>query len=197
MPSAPAPTPTPSTPAAVRALRIAGFIMLAVGLFFGVGGVWLLSMAVRLYATQADLRAHAEHATGTVVDFTQTRTYEHKLHRHVVRFAPVFTFTDHGGMVRRVTSKVSRSGKPGYALGQTMPVVYHRDRPDEAEFDTIFASWGGPLIAGGIGVAFLGVGGLVASVGARRLLWPRDFLGRPGVNGDGGTPRDPAILEGP
>lgn len=183
----PAP-PIPPTPAAGRALRVAGFWMSAVGVFFGAAGVFLLSMAVRLYATQQDIRAHAEHATGTVVDFKQRiESRSGKSRQRTTYFAPVFTFTDHAGVARRVTSRVSNGDKPGYRVGESVPVVYHHDRPDEAELDTFFASWGGMLIVGGLGAAFFLVGGIVASIGARRLLWPGRFLG---------SPRDPAILSG-
>lgn len=187
MPPAPPAPPTPPASTA-GALRVAGFVMLAVGLFFVAAGVWLLAMTFHLYSTQQDVRAHAEHATGTVIAFKQTvSTSTGKSSRRTTFFAPVFTFTDYAEVPRRVTSRVSQGDKPGYQVGQTVPVIYHHDRPDEAELDTFFASWGGVLIAGGLGAAFFGVGGLVASVGARRLLWPGRFL----------APRDPAILSGP
>lgn len=175
-------------------MRVGGLWLLAAGLFFVAGSVWLLSLTWRLYSTQRDVRTHAEHATATIVAFQQTQSHTGKSHRLTTFFAPIFDFTDHTGATRRVTSRVGHGDKPGYRVGETVPVVYHHDRPQEAELDTFFANWGGVLIAGGIGAAFFLVGGLVASVGTRRLLWPDRFLGPP-ANG-GGPVRDPAVLSG-
>ncbi len=170
-------------------LRLPSFLLLAVSLFFGAGGVWLLSVASRLYSARTDLRAHAEHATGTVVDFKQTRYEDIKHNRHGIDYTPVFTFTDRGGVARRITSGLSNRDQPDCRVGDTKPIVYHRDRPDEAEFDTFFALWGGTLIAGGIGTAFLIAASVIAGAGVRQLRWPGAA--------DAAKPRDPAILEGP
>ena len=84
----------------------------------------------------------------------------------------MFTFVDAAGATRRVVSKIVQNKQPGYPLGEQVPILYHRDRPDEAELDTFFASWGGVLIPVGFGVPFLAMGYLLAIGGVRLLRLP-------------------------
>ena len=158
----------PLTAPFVPPSRLTGFLTLAVGLFFTAGGLWMLLVGGRSYLIQSDRRAHAGRATGTVVDFQRTEGYDDG---PVVTFAPVFTFVDATGATRRVTSKIAQDEQPSYPLGAALPILYHRDRPDEAEIDTFYASWGGVLIPLGFGVPFAAIGSLVI-VGGMRLLRP-------------------------
>ena len=175
-------------PSAKPSLRTTGVGLLLAGLFFGAGGVWLLSMALGLYAKQQDICAHAEHAMGTVVDLWQRDSRDHKTGQHTTLYAPVFTFTDYAGTARRVASRVNHANQPGYRVGETVLIVYHHDRPKEAELDTFYASWDSTLIAGWFGTLGFLVGGLFVGVGARRILKPDRSLA---------PPHDPAILSGP
>ncbi len=159
---------TPRQLPAVARSRAGGWFGLAVGLLFVAGGFWMLLTGSRSYLIQRDRRAHAGYATGTVVDFQRTESYDDG---PVVMFAPVFTFVDATSATRRVTSKIAQDKQPSYPLGAQVPILYHRDRPDEAEIDTFYASWGGVLIPLGFSVPFAAIGSLV-TVGSVRLLRP-------------------------
>lgn len=70
--------------------------------------------------------------------------------------AEIVRFEDRDGVERRFTSSISTS-RP-FAIGAPVPVRYLPDAPDDAAIDTVFRSWGLPLV-------FLVAGGLTTGVG--------------------------------
>lgn len=178
--------------------RTPGPVVFLVGLFFAVLGGAMLFAASKLYLKQREFLTHSERATGTVVAFAESIvTNSRNSDERSTFYAPVFTFTDLAGVTHRVTSKTSNGNKPGYRVNQTVPVLYNRDQPDDAELDTFFASWGGVTILGGMAAMFFAFGGAFAVNGLMTMLRGGGRQGPPGTGGSGDMPRDPAILAGP
>ena len=71
--------------------------------------------------------------------------------------APVFTFVAADGKAHTVTSEVY-SSPPGFSEGDSVLVRYDPANPEDARIHTFFQTWGGAVIWGIVGAAFIGFG---------------------------------------
>ncbi len=68
------------------------------------------------------------------------------------------------------------SNPASYAVGDSVVVFYDPTNPDSAKMGTTVALYGGPVIAGGIGIVFVCIGGIMLGVYVKRkkdILWLR------------------------
>src|SRR5882757_6225215 len=90
-------------------------------LAFGLVGLYLVSVAIRLIARMRDWKARAIRAEGTIIGFEEeTRTGERAGHP---LYAPLVTFTTASG--ESIDFKSARSERPNpYSVGQRVAVCY-------------------------------------------------------------------------
>ncbi|WP_455753857.1 DUF3592 domain-containing protein [Streptomyces griseorubiginosus] len=82
---------------------------------------------------------------------------------------PVVEFTSADGTARTFRSSTG-SNPPSYDKGDRVEVLYRADSPDDARINGFAYLWLLPLILGGIGLLFAGVGTTIAPAGRRRRL---------------------------
>ncbi len=75
-------------------------------------------------------------------------------------YFPVFTFTDAQGTVHTIHSS-SGSSPPDYEVGDSVPVLYSPNDPENAKIDSFFSVWGISLITGILGGIYLPAGLIV------------------------------------
>jgi hypothetical protein len=83
-----------------------------------------------------------------------------RMERSTVYF-PIISFTTVAGVPVTTESKTSRTS--GYPIGQTLPVIYDPDHPDNVEIDAFWSRW---LIV--IGASFAAL--VLFGIGAAALL---------------------------
>jgi hypothetical protein len=69
---------------------------------------------------------------------------------------PVISFTTPDGKTHRFRGALAASLSP--QPGERVDVVYHPNEPSSAKVKGLLSLWMGPLVAGGFGVAIVGVG---------------------------------------
>lgn len=105
-----------------RTVVIAGIGLALLGIVLGVIGA-LLWLNVRNFVQTA------EHAEGTVIELVENRGKEGNR-----TYRPLVEFTDHQGQRREFLSS-SGSNPPRYSVGDKMPILYDRDRPNSASIN--------------------------------------------------------------
>jgi hypothetical protein len=75
-------------------------------------------------------------------------------------YAPVVKFQTPDGKNIQFQSSTS-SNPPGFSVGQTVPVLYNRSNPQEAQVDSFVQLWLLPTVFGGFGIIFMGVGATI------------------------------------
>jgi len=110
---------------------------------FGAMGLYLVTVAVRLFARQREWRSRAITAEGKIVGFEQERSSSTKDQRPY--FAPVVTFTAANGQSIQFKSSTSVRPNP-YTIGQQVAVRYLPENPEGADLESSASSWL-PLIA--------------------------------------------------
>jgi hypothetical protein len=120
-------------------------------LIFAVVGLGSMYLAYVLYASSADLVAHGIKAQGQVIqnieDISDDSTTYH----------PKIQFTTAEGENIQFTSNTS-TNPPAFGIGQGVNILYPKGAPDQAVIDDFLFLWLGPLIAGGLGIMFFGIG---------------------------------------
>ena len=120
-------------------------------------GVLAVVWAVLSYRSERRYLSKALRATGVVQSVRAER-----MDRTTVYY-PIIRFTTAAGVPVTAESKTSRSG--GYPIGQTLPVIYDPDHPDNVEIDAFWSRW---LIV--IGASFAAL--VLLAIGAAALLSP-------------------------
>jgi hypothetical protein len=107
-------------------------------LAFGLAGLYLVSVAIRLIIRQRDWKKRAVRAEGTIVGFAEeTQTGDRAGHP---LFAPLVTFTAPNG--ESIEFKSSRSERPNpYTVGQKVAVRYLPEDPDGADLESVASGW--------------------------------------------------------
>lgn len=134
------------------ALKVVGIVFSLIGLpFLAVGGGvgW---------STHRFLQ-RAQSAPGRVVELAETRGSEGD-----VLYKPVVEYAVPDGRTARFTGRVA-SRPPSYAVGEAVAVLYAPEAPGEGRIDSFGQNWLLPLIFGGLGFLFTGIG--------QGLLWAR------------------------
>jgi hypothetical protein len=116
-----------------------------VGLGMLVGSGWSLGSTLKF-------RKEATIADGVVVDFASERDSKGK-----TMYAPIVEYRDLSGTSRQLTSSV-RSSSPGYDRGDKVQVRFMPQNPEKARIDSFLENWFLPLILGGMGIIFFGIG---------------------------------------
>jgi hypothetical protein len=141
------------------------FGMIAFGSLFLVIGLVLAGVSVSFLTD-------AEKARGTVValewrnDSVGTSSRRVRSNDKPAAY-PVVEFTPTDGAPRTFRSTTG-SNPPSYEEGDRVEVLYRADSPDDAEINGFASLWLLPLVFGGIGLLFAGIGTAVAVVGRRR-----------------------------
>ncbi|QTD96091.1 DUF3592 domain-containing protein [Streptomyces cyanogenus] len=134
------------------------------------GGLFLV-IGLILAGVSVSFLADAERAPGTVVDLEWRNDHSHVSHRKRGNDGPVaypvVEFTAADG-TRRTFRSSTGSNPPGYERGERVEVLYRADSPEDARINGFASLWLLPLIFGGIGLLFAGIGTVVALVTRRR-----------------------------
>lgn len=113
-------------------------------LFAGIGG-WF-------FWSDQQLAAKGVQTTGTVIDLSRSRDSDGD-----VTYRPVVEFVDQSGTRHEFVSKVG-SSSPGVSRGESVEVIYDPWEPNDAMLDTFSQRFLFPLVFGGFGLIFAGVG---------------------------------------
>ena len=107
-------------------------------LLFGIVGLYLVSVAIRLVIRQRDWKLRAVRGEGTIVGFEEeSPTGERAGHP---LFAPLVTFTAASG--QSIQFKSSRSERPNpYTVGQQIAVRYLPEDPNSADLESVASGW--------------------------------------------------------
>jgi Protein of unknown function (DUF3592) len=139
-----------------RGSRRSGVVL---GVFLAVGLGMLTGSGYSFLHTRAAI-ARAIPADGAVVDLiSSTDSDGDTVYYPRVRFR-----TQVGGMQEFTGSVGSRPA--AFDVGEGVRVLYDPERPGDARIDTFFQLWFLPLLLGGMGVIFAGIG--AAGIGAGR-----------------------------
>jgi hypothetical protein len=107
-------------------------------LLFGLVGLYLVSVAIRLIARMRDWKARAVRAEGTIVGFEEERPTGDRAGHPL--FAPLVAFTAANG--EAIEFKSSRSERPNpYTVGQRVAVCYLPEDPNGADLESVAAGW--------------------------------------------------------
>jgi hypothetical protein len=106
-------------------------------LLFGLTGLYLVSVAIRLIIRMHDWKARAVRAEGTIVGFDEETSGQRAGYP---LFAPLVTFTAANGESIQFTS--SRAERPNpYTVGQRVAVRYLPEDPGSADLESVAAGW--------------------------------------------------------
>jgi len=107
-------------------------------LLFGLTGLYLLTVAIRLIVRMRDWKRRAIRAEGTIVGFEEERFSGDRAGHPL--FAPLVTFTTADG--QSIEFKSSRSERPNpYTVGQRVAVRYLPEDPNSADLESVGAGW--------------------------------------------------------
>ncbi len=159
-----------------------------VGAVFAVVGIGILGLAFYLYNSQKDFISTAIKVPGTVID-------------NVIGgedndvYFPMVQFRSRDGEERRFTASTG-SSPPMHNVGEPVEVIYNPDNPDDAQINSTFDLWFGPILCAGLGAIFTLVGMGVFFAGLRnkameivsqRSQNPQPAPGSPGPLGPGSS----------
>lgn len=140
--------------------RWVAFGAIAFGALFLVVGLILAGVSVSFLTD-------AERARGTVVTLEWRNDHSGVSRKKRVNDEPaaypVVEFTSADGTPRRFRDSTG-SNPPSYEVGERVEVLYRADSPDDARINGFSSLWLLPLIFGGIGLLFAGIGTVVALV---------------------------------
>ncbi|MFI0821054.1 DUF3592 domain-containing protein [Streptomyces sp. NPDC021098] len=134
-------------------------------------GTLFLVIGLILAGVSISFLSDAKHARGTVVALEWRDDHDSTSRRRSSSNGPaaypVVEFTSADGTPRTFRSSMG-SNPPSYERGERVEVLYQADSPDDARINGFASLWLLPLIFGGLGLLFAGVGTAVAVVGRRR-----------------------------
>jgi hypothetical protein len=143
-------------------LKIGGWFMVAIAII-------VLTASFFLYRHTHNFVQSASHAQGTV-----TKMVEKPGHDSGTVYYPVYTFQDSRGKQHEIYSS-GGSYPPAYKVGDTVPVLYQPDKPENAEIDDFLNVWFFTAMLAGFGLVDLvfGLGlfavGVIVGVIVRRI----------------------------
>ncbi|MFJ3226089.1 DUF3592 domain-containing protein [Streptomyces sp. NPDC086783] len=130
-----------------------GSLFLVVGLILTGVSVSFLADAERTSGTVTALEWRRDHDSGTRTKRMSDRRVAYPVVEFVSADGTTHRFRDHTG-----------SNPPSYEEGERVGVLYRADSPEDARIDGFASLWLLPLVFGGIGLLFAGVGTAVALV---------------------------------
>ncbi|MFD9069337.1 DUF3592 domain-containing protein [Streptomyces lasiicapitis] len=135
-------------------------------------GTLFLVIGLILAGVSVSFLANADRARGTVValewrsDDDSGASRKRRVNNESAAY-PVVEFTSADGQ-RRTFRDSTGSKPPAYEEGERVEVLYRSDSPEDARINGFASLWLLPLIFGGIGLVFAGIGTAVALVTRRR-----------------------------
>jgi len=111
-----------------------------------------LTASFFLYRHAHNFVQSASHAQGTV-----TKMVESSGHNSGTVYCPVYSFKDSQGKQHEIYSS-GGSYPPAYKVGDTVPVLYQSDKPDNAEIDSFDELWLFAAILAGFSIPPLVIG---------------------------------------
>jgi hypothetical protein len=128
-------------------------LLLKIGAWFMVAiAIIVLTISFFVYRHTQHFVQAASHAKGTV-----TQMVERAGHDSGTVYSPVYTFQDADGKQHEIHSS-GGSYPPAYKVGDTVPVLYQPDKPDNAEIDSFLEVWLFPAMLAGFGCIDLVIG---------------------------------------
>lgn len=107
-------------------------------LAFGLTGLYLVSVAIRLIIRQRDWKLRSVGAEGTITGFAEETPTGDRAGYPL--FAPFVTFTTANG--ESIEFKSSRSERPNpYTVGQRVAVRYLPEDPNGADLESVASGW--------------------------------------------------------
>jgi hypothetical protein len=121
-------------------------------------GVALLAFALILYQQTEQFMQRAWPAPGVVIGFDGEEGGD-------AQTAPVVRFETTRGEEQRFRAELYLTWR-GYAMGDTVPVLYDPQQPSDARLDDSLLLWVGPLVAAAFGLILIlgSTGALAAAV---------------------------------
>ena len=107
-------------------------------LAFGIAGLYLVSVAIRLIIRQRDWKKRAVRAEGTIVGFEE-ESFSGDRAGHPL-FAPLVTFTAANGESIEFKSSCSERPNP-YTVGQKVAVRYLPEDANSADLESVASGW--------------------------------------------------------
>jgi hypothetical protein len=123
-------------------------------------GFGLIFLSYHFYGKTEAFLAHANHASGRVVELRATDSNDDS-----TTYAAVVEYSDHRGEKRRLVDRFS-SSPPSYRTGQVVTVLYNSENPLEAQIDRGRANYWLTILLGSLGVLFVCLGGFSSRRGA-------------------------------
>jgi uncharacterized protein DUF3592 len=126
----------------------------------------LIGLGVAVYTT------HFVHssaiAEGKVLSLREVVSHSDDADQHEsITYAPVFTFKAADGASYTVSSDTG-SSPPGFAVGETVRVLYSPSNPPGARIDSFAQLWFTPMVFGGLGTGAIAAGLLLLYLERRR-----------------------------
>ena len=127
------------------------FVKKVLGLFFCVGCILLILAGYMLYSSM-QFQKTALRAEGVVTEVRYERSSDSKGSYH-----PVVAFNTNQN--KRIVFE-SSTGSSSYrgTEGNSIEVLYAADAPENAEINDALSQWIAPIILGGMGIVFAGIG---------------------------------------
>jgi hypothetical protein len=136
-------------------LAIIGPIFLVVGVGLLVGCFGAFTRTKRFLATAQEARAEVAGIEERHGGNSQSRSYH-----------PVLRYRTQEGATKEIVSSVG-SNPPRYKKGDSVVILYDPAKPDDMRIHSFANVWLVPLILGGVGVIFIGVGAVLTFVMGR------------------------------
>jgi hypothetical protein len=152
-----------------------GKLVWVFGVIFTLVGVGMLVGSGWTMGTTLKFRKSAQTTEGQIVSY-DTEVSESRSNGRTKRttmYRAIYEYRDLSGTTHQAKASSSSSSK-GYAVGAKVPVRFMPNNPDDARIDSFMENWFAPLILGGLGIVFfgIGVGSFVAGITkARNRKW--------------------------
>lgn len=144
-------------------------IMIIIGVIFAPIGIILLVSCALTTMGSVHFRATAAQTTGTIVDSRSQLDCNNSSRRNsgcTTTFYPVVRY--HAADGRQITFESNSGSNRPPQVGQQVTVLYQKDDPQAARLDSFAAFWLAPLVTGGLGLVFTGVGVTLVGLYLRR-----------------------------
>jgi hypothetical protein len=114
------------------------FLRIGFSLLFGAVGIYLLTVAWRVFLSERALKLGGASTEGEIVAFKESASPGRSAASRTL-LAPVVTFTAQGGIPMRITSSMAQSPNP-YTIGQKVRVRYLAHDPTAADLEAAASS---------------------------------------------------------
>lgn len=135
-----------------------------IGLAFVVGGLILLTISLFLVCQQQAFLSQSVITTGTITELKEYRSQKNSL-----TYCAVGQFKAADGEKYKFESDFC-SYPPSFEVGDTVSVLYHPDRPQEAQINSFWSLWFVSIFLFAMGFLFGSIGILLISIALKLAL---------------------------